>query len=203
MKLLLATNNSHKALEIKAILGDYFSDIVTLKEAGVFFEADESGSSFEENAMIKAQQTLDHVGTLFDAALADDSGLCVDALNGAPGVYSARFAGNGHNDSDNNALLIKKLETVPFNKRTAHFVSCIALVRHGKCPICVTGSVDGTILFKAQGQNGFGYDPYFWYAPFQKSFAELTSEEKNSVSHRHNALIKLKEALDAENRNIF
>ena len=203
MKLLLATNNSHKAQEIKAILGSYFTDIFTLKEAGVSFEAIENGTTFEENALIKAQQTLDYVGDRFDAALADDSGLCVDALNGAPGVYSARFAGAGHNDADNNALLLKKLENYSFDQRTAHFVSCIALVRRGMPPICVRGSVDGTILFEAHGSNGFGYDPYFWYAPFRKSFAELTPEEKNSVSHRHNALIKLKEVLDGTDRNLL
>ena len=203
MKLLLATNNLHKSLEIKAILNDYFTDIYTLKEAGVSFEAIENGTTFEENALIKAQQTLEYVGDRFDAALADDSGLCVDALDGAPGIYSARFAGEGHNDADNNMLLIEKLKDVPFNDRTAQFVSCIALVRRGHPPVCVRGTVEGTILFEAHGHNGFGYDPYFWYAPFNKSFAELTSEEKNSVSHRHNALMKLKEVLDDEDRNLF
>ncbi len=203
MKLLLATNNAHKVTEIKAILGDYFPEISTLREAGVSFEAVEDGTTFEENAVKKAAQTLDYVGDRFDAALADDSGLCVDALDGAPGVYSARFAGDQHNDDDNNALLMEKLQNVPFDKRTGRFVSCIAIVRRGLPTLCVRGSVEGKILFEAHGNNGFGYDPYFWYEPFGKSFAELSPEEKNAVSHRHNALVKLKEALDGESRYHF
>ena len=203
MKLLLATNNAHKVREIRAILGDSFSEVSTLKEAGVSFEAVEDGATFEENALKKARQTLDYVGDRFDAALADDSGLCVDALNGAPGVYSARYAGSEHNDAANNARLLRELESVPAEKRTARFVSCIALVRRNMPDLCVRGTVEGTILFEAHGQNGFGYDPYFWYAPKGKSFAELSPEEKNAVSHRHNALALLKEALDGENRRLL
>ena len=203
MKLLRATNNAHKVQELKAILGDYFTELSTLKEAGVSFEAVEDGATFEENALKKARQTLDYVGDRFDAALADDSGLCVDALNGAPGVYSARYAGSEHNDAANNARLLRELESVPAEKRTARFVSCIALVRRNMPDLCVRGTVEGTILFEAHGQNGFGYDPYFWYAPKGKSFAELSPEEKNAVSHRHNALALLKEALDGENRRLL
>lgn len=203
MKLLLATNNAHKAHEIRAILGNYFTELMTLREAGVSFEAAEDGATFEENALKKAEQTLAFVGDRFDAALADDSGLCVDALDGAPGIYSARFAGDAHNDAANNALLIEKLRDVPPAQRTARFVSCIALVRRDLPPIVVRGTAEGTILLEAHGQNGFGYDPYFWYAPFQKSFAELSADEKNAVSHRHNALVKLKEALDGEDRGLF
>lgn len=200
MKLLLATNNAHKVAEIKAILGNYFPEISTLREAGVDFEAVEDGTTFEENAVKKAEQTLDFVGDRFDAALADDSGLCVDALDGEPGVYSARFAGEGHDDAANNALLMQKLKDIPFDERTGRFVSCIALVRRGLPTLCVRGTAEGKILFEAHGHNGFGYDPYFWYEPLQKSFAELSPAEKNEVSHRHNALVKLKEALDGENR---
>ena len=200
MKLLLATNNAHKVAEIKAILGNYFPEISTLREAGVSFEAVEDGTTFEENAVKKAEQTLDFVGDRFDAALADDSGLCVDALDGAPGVYSARFAGEGHDDAANNALLMEKLKDIPFDERTGRFVSCIALVRRGLPTLCVRGTAEGIILFEAHGHNGLGYDPYFWFEPLQKSFAELSSAEKNEVSHRHNALVKLKEALDGENR---
>lgn len=203
MKLLLATNNAHKAHEIRAILGNYFTELMTLHEAGVSFEAVEDGATFEENALKKAEQTLAFVGDRFDAALADDSGLCVDALDGAPGIYSARFAGDAHNDAANNALLVEKLRDVPPAQRTARFVSCIALARRGLPPIVVRGTAEGTILLEAHGQNGFGYDPYFWYAPLKKSFAELSADEKNAVSHRHNALIKLKEALDGEDRGLF
>ena len=203
MKLLLATNNSHKVTELKAILGNYFTEVCSLKEAGIAFEAIEDGETFEENALKKARQTLEYAQASFEAALADDSGLCVDALGGAPGVYSARFAGDAHDTDANNRKLVLLMKDVPEQERTARFVSSIALVRKGCPDICVTGTVEGTILIEAHGTNGFGYDPYFWYAPKQKSFAELTADEKNEVSHRHNALEKLKEALDGEDRRIL
>ena len=195
MKLLLATNNAHKAQEIRAILADRFSEIVTMREAGIDFEVEEDGATFRENALKKAVETLAYVGDRFDAVLADDSGLCVDALDGAPGVYSARFSGEGHNDAANNAKLIRLLQNVPDELRTARFCCCIALARRGLDPIVVQGEVEGTILHEARGENGFGYDPYFFYAPFGKSFAELSSEEKNAVSHRKRALTLLSEAL--------
>lgn len=200
MKLLLATNNAHKAQEIREILKDSFSEIVTMREAGIALDVVEDGSTFRENAIKKAVETLAFANGGFDAVLADDSGLCVDALNGAPGVYSARFAGEGHDDDANNAKLIALLSDVPDEKRTARFCCCVALARVGSEPIAVQGEVEGTILHEAHGQNGFGYDPFFYYAPFRKSFAELTSEEKNSVSHRKRALMLLKEALDVEDR---
>jgi XTP/dITP diphosphohydrolase len=195
MKLLLATNNAHKAQEIRAILADRFSEIVTMREAGIDFEVEEDGATFRENALKKAVETLAYVGDRFDAVLADDSGLCVDALDGAPGVYSARFSGEGHNDAANNAKLIRLLQNVPDELRSARFCCCIALARRGLDPIVVQGEVEGTILHEARGENGFGYDPYFFYAPFGKSFAELSSEEKNAVSHRKRALTLLSEAL--------
>ncbi len=195
MKLLLATNNAHKAQEIREILSDSFTEIVTLRDAGVELEVEENGTTFRENALKKAEETLAYVSDRFDAVLADDSGLCVDALGGAPGVYSARFA-EAHNDAANNQKLIALLKDVPDSERTARFCCCVALARKGLPSIAVQGEVDGTILHEARGHNGFGYDPYFWYAPFQKSFAELSSEEKNAVSHRKRALQKLREALD-------
>lgn len=201
MRLLLATNNAHKAREIREILGDSFSELLTMREAGVDLEVEEDGSTFQENALKKAQETLAFVGDRFDAVLADDSGLCVDALDGAPGVYSARFSGEAHNDAANNAKLISLLADVPDELRTARFCCSVALARKDAEPIVVLGEVEGTILHEARGENGFGYDPYFFYAPFQKSFAELTAEEKNSVSHRKRALFKLKEALDVEHRS--
>ena len=196
MKLLLATNNAHKAHEIRAILKDSFSEIVTMREAGIELEVEENGATFRENALKKAVETLAFAGDRFDAVLADDSGLCVDALDGAPGVYSARFSGEAHDDAANNAKLIRLLENVPDEQRTARFCCCIALARRGLDPIVVQGEVEGTILHEARGENGFGYDPYFFYAPFQKSFAELSSEEKNAVSHRKRSLMLLREALD-------
>lgn len=200
MRLLLATNNAHKATEIREILGDSFTELLTMREAGVELDVEEDGTTFQENALKKAQETLAFVGDRFDAVLADDSGLCVDALNGAPGVYSARFSGEAHNDAANNAHLMELLKDIPDEKRTARFCCCIALARRNAEPIVVLGEVHGTILHKARGENGFGYDPYFYYAPSGKSFAELSAEEKNAVSHRKRALIKLREALDVEHR---
>ncbi len=201
MKLLLATNNAHKAQEIREILSGSFSDIMTMREAGIELEVEENGTTFRENALKKAVETLAFAGDRFDAVLADDSGLCVDALDGAPGVYSARFSGEGHNDAANNAKLIALLRDVPDDKRTARFCCCVALARTGMDPIAVQGEVEGTILHAARGENGFGYDPFFYYAPFGKSFAELSAEKKNAVSHRRRALNLLREALDVENRS--
>ena len=201
MKLLIATNNAHKAREIREILGDSFSELLTMREAGVSLEVEEDGSTFAENALKKATETLAFVGDRFDAVLADDSGLCVDALDGAPGVYSARFSGEAHNDAANNARLIELLKDVPDDRRTARFCCCVALARRDREPIVVLGEVEGTILHEAHGANGFGYDPYFYYEPLKKSFAELSAEEKNAVSHRKRALLKLREALDDENRS--
>ena len=200
MKLLIATNNAHKAQEIREILKDSFTEIVTMRDAGIEFEVEEDGTTFRENALKKAVETLAYVSDRFDAVLADDSGLCVDALYGAPGVYSARFSGEAHNDAANNAKLVALLQDVPEEKRTARFCCCVALARKGREPIAVQGEVEGTILREAHGENGFGYDPFFYYAPFGKSFAELTADEKNSVSHRKRALTLLREALDVENR---
>ena len=201
MKLLIATNNAHKAREIREILGDSFSELLTMREAGVSLEVEEDGSTFAENALKKATETLAFVGDRFDAVLADDSGLCVDALDGAPGVYSARFSGEAHNDAANNARLIELLKDVPDDRRTARFCCCVALARRDREPVVVLGEVEGTILHEAHGANGFGYDPYFYYEPLKKSFAELSAEEKNAVSHRKRALLKLREALDVENRS--
>ena len=201
MNLLLATNNAHKAREIREILRDSFSEIVTMRDAGVAFEVEEDGLTFRENALKKAVETLAFVQDRFDAVLADDSGLCVDAIDGAPGVFSARFSGEAHNDAANNAKLIRLLKDVPDEKRTARFCCCIVLARNGREPIAVQGEVEGTILHEARGENGFGYDPYFFYAPFGKSFAELSADEKNTVSHRKRALMMLREVLDVEDRD--
>ncbi len=201
MKLLLATNNAHKAREIREILKDSFTEIVTMRDAGVAFEVEEDGLTFRENALKKAVETLAFVSDRFDAVLADDSGLCVDALDGAPGVFSARFSGEAHNDAANNAKLIRLLKDVPDDRRTARFCCCVALARTGRKPIAVQGEVEGTILHEARGENGFGYDPYFYYEPFGKSFAELSADEKNAVSHRKRALMLLREALDVEDRD--
>ena len=196
MKLILATNNAHKMREIFEILGAEFPDMVTLKQAGLEIDVEEDGSTFAENAIKKAEEVLKFSG--YPAALADDSGLIVDELGGAPGVYSARYAGEGHNDADNNAKLMRDMAGVPTERRTCRFASAVALAREGKETICVMGYAEGILLTEARGQNGFGYDPYFFYPPFGKSFAELSAEEKNSVSHRKHALEALLEVLRRE-----
>ena len=198
MKLLIASNNAHKVAEIKEILSADYKEISTLREAGVDIDVEETGTTFSENAVLKAEAVLAASG--WEAALADDSGLMVDALDGAPGVYSARYAGEGHNDGQNNAKLMADMEDVPDGKRACRFVSAVALARRGLPTVVVQGSCEGTLLRAPRGENGFGYDPYFYYAPFQKSFAELSAEEKNSVSHRRRALEALKALLAAERK---
>lgn len=196
MKLILATNNAHKMREIFEILGSDFPEMQTLKQAGLEIDVVEDGDTFQANAIKKAEEVLRFSG--FPAALADDSGLIVDALNGAPGVYSARYAGERHNDADNNAKLMRDMAGVPWEQRTCRFASAVALARQGKETICVLGTVEGILLNEARGINGFGYDPYFYYPPFERSFAELSAEEKNSVSHRKRALEALQAILREE-----
>ena len=197
MKLLIASNNAHKVREIEEILTGYFDEMVTMKEAGLDIDVVEDGKTFRENAVKKATEILEKSG--FDATLADDTGLCVDALGGAPGVYSARYAGEAHDTAANNALLMENMKDVPDGERTCRFTCCVALARRGRPVLVVEGKAEGLLLRAPVGENGFGYDPYFFYPPLGKSFAELTAQEKNSVSHRRAALDALRKALDAEN----
>lgn len=200
MKLLIASNNAHKVQEIEAILKDYFEEMVTMKEAGLSIDVVEDGDTFEKNAVKKAVEVLEKSG--FDAALADDTGLCVDALDGAPGVYSARYAGGeGHDTEANNRKLMAEMANVPDEKRTCRFVTCVALARKGRPVLCCRGQVEGMLLRAPAGINGFGYDPYFFYPPMGKSFAQMTAEEKNHVSHRGNALKNLRMALESESNH--
>ena len=198
MRLLLATNNKHKVREIREILENRFSQMDTLSDAGLDIDVIEDGATFEENAIKKAEQVL--LASDYDAALADDTGLVVDALNGAPGVYSARYAGEQHDTSANNRKLMADMASVPNEKRTCRFCCAIALAIRGEATICVTRACEGRLLREPHGENGFGYDPYFFFEPLQKSFAELTAEEKNAVSHRRlalNALLSVLEGKDA------
>ena len=197
MKLLIASNNAHKVREIEEILTGYFDEMVTMREAGLDIDVVEDGKTFRENAVKKATEILEKSG--FDATLADDTGLCVDALGGAPGVYSARYAGEAHDTAANNALLMENMKDVPDGERTCRFTCCVALARRGRSVLVVEGKAEGLLLRAPVGENGFGYDPYFFYPPLGKSFAELTAQEKNSVSHRRAALDALRKALDAEN----
>ena len=196
MKLILATNNAHKMREIFEILGSDYPDMVTLKQAGLDIDVVEDGDTFQANAIKKAEEVLKASG--YPAALADDSGLIVDALGGAPGVYSARYAGEEHDDQKNNAKLMDDMTCVPREQRSCRFASAVALARVGKETICAFGTVEGVLLSAPRGSNGFGYDPYFFYPPLGKSFAQLSAEEKNAVSHRKRALEALQEILRRE-----
>ena len=190
MKLIIASNNAHKLIEIKAILGDFFDEIVSLREAGIEHETVEDGSTFMENSIKKAREIAEISGC---CALADDSGLCVDALDGAPGIYSARFAGEHGDDKANNKLLLEKLEGV--ENRNAHFTSAIALVYPDGRTVTAEGYVYGVIGFEEKGENGFGYDPLFLLPEYGLTSAQISPEEKNRISHRANALKALVEKL--------
>lgn len=196
MKLLIASNNAHKTREIREILGGRFPEILTLRDAGLHVDVLEDGLTFTDNAVKKAETVL--ALTDCDAVLADDSGLCVDALHGAPGVYSARYAGEGHNDAENNAKLMADMAEVRGEERTCRFVCAVALSRKGRRTLCAEGCCEGMLLSEARGQDGFGYDPYFYYPPLKRSFAELSAEQKNAVSHRRRALSALSKLLDEE-----
>ena len=239
MELILASRNKKKIREMEALLAKYVDDVRILSLDDVGFEGDieEDGTTFEENALIKARTAMaaangagladdriaaaqaaaiaddriaaiaddriaavadDRIAAIADdriAAIADDSGLAVDVLNGAPGVYSARYAGDHGDDAANNALLLQNLATVPPHERTARFVCCIACVFPDGREITVYGETEGRIIDDARGDGGFGYDPYFYYEPYGKTFAELTAEQKNAISHRGKAVAKLAEAL--------
>ena len=185
MKLVIASNNKHKIAEIKAILSGKFDQILSLAEAGIEVDPEENGTTFAENALIKARACYELAGC---ACLADDSGLMVDALDGAPGVYSARYAGEPCDDERNNEKLLENLANV--SERTAHFVSVVALV-DGEREITAEGRTSGRILWERVGNGGFGYDPLFYADELGKTYASATAEEKNGISHRAKALEKL------------
>ena len=190
MKLIIASNNAHKLEEIKAILGGTFEEILSLREAGIEHETIEDGTSFAENALKKAREIADLSGC---CALADDSGLCVDALGGAPGIYSARFAGEHGNDAANRRKLLREMERI--EDRAAHFTCSMALVRPDGSVTAAEGFVYGEIARTEAGENGFGYDSLFYLPEFACTMAQLPPEKKNAISHRHNALHALLEKL--------
>ena len=190
MKLIIASNNAHKLVEIKAILGSCFDEIVSMREAGIVHETVEDGSTFMENAVKKAREMAEISGC---CALADDSGICVDALDGAPGIYSARFSGVHGDDEANNRLLLKKLEGV--NDRGAHYTCAMALCYPDGRIVTSEGYMYGEIGYEEKGENGFGYDPLFILPQYGKTSAEISPEEKNAISHRGEALRLLLEKL--------
>ncbi|MDT8715394.1 RdgB/HAM1 family non-canonical purine NTP pyrophosphatase [Clostridium sp. 19966] len=191
-KLLVATNNEHKLIEIKEILKDIDIEIVGLNEAGIDIEIDETGTTFRENAYLKAKGIFDFLKDKKNQyiVMSDDSGIAVDALNGAPGVFSARFDGEHGNSKKNNEKLLTLMKSVPYEKRTAKFICSIVLVEDEGDIIYVDGEVEGIVTEKECGIGGFGYDPIFFVPQFNKTFGELNSDEKNSISHRGRALEK-------------
>lgn len=192
MELVIASNNQNKVREIKQIIGDKFTKIYSLKELGVEVDVEETGATFFENSLIKAKAITEITGK---ASLADDSGLVVDVLGGAPGVYSARFAGEPCNDENNNDKLLKLLEGVKYEDKTARFVSVVTLYYPNCEYVFSEGSVEGHVLSERRGDGGFGYDPLFYCDKLGKTFGEASQEEKNLVSHRANALSELRKKL--------
>ena len=196
MKVVLASKNPHKLVEISKITEKFGFDLVLQSELGVDIDVEETGTTFEENSFIKADAVMKATGL---PALADDSGIAVDALNGEPGIYSARYGfDESLDDWGRLELLLKNTEHVPDGQRQAQFVCVITMVTPDGQTIQARGEIHGELTREPAGENGFGYDPIFYYPPLGKTTAELSSEEKNAVSHRANALKvfyeKLKEA---------
>ena len=198
-KIILASNNAHKIEEIKNILKDLDVEVKSLKEEDINIDVVEDGKTFEENSKKKANEIANYLLNRGDKdfiVMADDSGLEVDYLNGAPGIYSARYAGEHGNDKKNNEKLLKELSGVPRENRGAKFICQISLIDSNNNYLSIRGEVKGVILEELSGVDGFGYDPLFYYEPLKKSFGELSSEEKNKVSHRANALNELKHRIN-------
>ena len=195
VKVVLATNNSHKVSEFRSCFAQMGIDaeILTIKEVGFSGEIIEDADTFEGNAYIKAKTLCDFTGMI---AIADDSGLETDALNGAPGVYSARYSGENATDMSNIEKLWEELKKLPDTSRDARFVCALCVCRPDGESLTLRGESNGIIIDELRGEGRFGYDPVFLYPPMNKTFAEMTSEEKNSISHRGLAVKKLLEQKD-------
>ena len=195
MKLVLASKNKKKLVEMNTILAQLGVEVCSEAEAGVDIDVEETGTTFEENSMLKAQAVMQASGL---PAIADDSGLCVDALGGAPGVYSARYGGEGLDDIGRYKLLLENMRGQ--TPRTCRFVSVITCCFPDGEVITARGECEGTVAYAPQGEGGFGYDPVFYVPGLKKTFAQLTAEEKNAMSHRGRALesfkVKLEEYLN-------
>ena len=192
-RLVVATGNAHKLREIAEIFTDF--EVVSQKQMGFLGEVEETGVTFAENALIKARAAANALGCI---ALADDSGLCVDALGGAPGIYSARYAGEHGSDKANRDLLLKNMENI--TDRTAYFISAIALVYPNGRELVAEGRTYGKVLYEEQGEGGFGYDCIFESDDLKKSFGLATAEEKNAVSHRFRGLQAMLKIWQAEEK---
>lgn len=191
MKLVLASKNAHKLIEMQAILTDHGVEVVLEGDVGVDIDVEETGATFEENALLKAKAVMEATGL---PAVADDSGLCVDALNGAPGIYSARYGGEEIGDTGRYKLLLENMRGML--DRRCKFVSCICACFPNGDTVTARGECHGTLAYAPKGADGFGYDPVFFVPGLKKTFAELTAEEKNAISHRGVALAEFKVKLE-------
>ncbi len=196
MEILLATNNEHKLVEVKAILEPLGYDVKTLKDYNLNVDPEETGDTFEENALIKAREVKKLVNV---PVISDDSGFEVKYLNNQPGVFSARFLGEDTSYEVKNSLIIDKLKDITGSERSAKFVSVIAYITSDGKEYCFRGEIEGVVSSEIRGANGFGYDPIFLLPSIDKTFAEMTMEEKNNHSHRKNSLMKFKEFLEQAN----
>ena len=194
-RIVFATGNAGKMKEIKMILGDLGMPVVSMKEAGIEADIVEDGTSFAENAQIKASAVFEKC---HDIVLADDSGLVIDYLNGEPGIYSARYLGKDTSYRVKNANLVQRLEGVPDEKRSARFVCAIAAVLPDGRELSTRGTIEGRIGYEEKGLNGFGFDPIFYVPEIGKYTAELSDEDKNRISHRGKALRAMREELEKE-----
>jgi XTP/dITP diphosphohydrolase len=198
-KLILATNNKNKVKEIREILKELKIDIMSLSDLNIDVDIEETGSSFAENSLIKARGIADILkknNYKNFIVMADDSGLEVPYLGGEPGIFSARYSGVHGDDKGNNNKLLLKLQGIPKSDRKANFRCAIGLIDSNNVEKVIEGTVEGLITEREEGDGGFGYDPLFFYEPLNKTFGELSSEEKNSISHRANALNKLKNEIE-------
>ena len=188
--IVAATNNKNKLREFIEILAPLGYKVYSLKDMGIDIEVEETGTTFEENSLIKAKAIMELTGK---AALADDSGLVVDALGGEPGIYSARYCEG--TDSDRVAYLLEKMKDVPDSERTARFVSAVTICFPDGDVVKATGTCEGFITREPKGENGFGYDPVFYVEQYKKTLAEVSADKKNAISHRGNALFELQKQL--------
>lgn len=197
-RIIIASNNQGKINEFKKILSDLNLEVLSLKDMGINIDVEEDGLTFEENAKKKSVEIYKELikkGEDNFIVISDDSGLEVDYLNGEPGVFSARYAGEHGNDKKNNEKLLLNLKGVKFEDRSARFICQLALINDKNEYRAIKGSVDGYIIEEEKGLEGFGYDPLFLYEPLSKTFAELSMEEKNRISHRGKALVTAREVI--------
>lgn len=186
-QVVIATKNKGKAKDFEALFGPFGYEVVTMFEVAPDVEIEETGTTFEENAILKAETLANMLGQI---VIADDSGLAIDALNGEPGVYSARYAGD-HDDEANMVKVLENMKDVPEEQRTARFCCALAIAGPNMETKTVFGTCEGVIAYEKKGTNGFGYDPIFYVPALEKHMAELSAEEKGAISHRGNAIRKL------------